>query len=66
MVRVYTDIDLDDIDDDDLVEEMNARGYKMRDSENDFTSEELDEISNTFASSQPGTVGYEIYLKAKK
>ena len=64
----YVNIDLSDFDDDDLIDELEGRDYKIIDSteEDQLTVDEITAILERFQMSLPGTVGYNIYEKLRK
>ena len=68
MAYVNIEIDLGEVDDDELCGELESRGYKVIDEEDDnqLTYEEITVILDKFQMSLPGTVGYEIYEKLRK
>jgi hypothetical protein len=65
---VTIEVDLGDIDDDDLCDELESRGYKIIDEEddNELTHDEITAILDKFQMSLPGTTGYDIYEKLRK
>jgi hypothetical protein len=69
MTYVTVDISLDCIDDDDLIDEIEHRGYRVEDDDytpGDLIPEEVDFILATFSTYAPGTMGYHIYEKLRK
>ena len=68
MAYVTIDIDLKEFDDDDLIDELEGRDYKIIDSteEDQLTVDEITAILERFQMSLPGTVGYDIYEKLRK
>jgi len=68
MAYVSLEIDLGDIDDDELCDELESRGYKVIDEEDDdqLTTDEITAILERFQMALPGTTGYEIYEKLRK
>jgi hypothetical protein len=69
MTYVTVDISLDCIDDDDLIDEIEHRGYRVEDDDHipgDLIPEEVDFILATFSTYAPGTMGYHIYEKLRK
>ncbi|MDA1317395.1 MAG: hypothetical protein O3B87_05245 [bacterium] len=71
MAQVYVkvEVDLDEFDDDDLIDEIESRGWLVREKEKEFldlTSDELDYIVDLVINCKPGTTGREIYDKLKK
>lgn len=65
---VTIEVDLGDLDTDDLCDELEGRGYKVIDEEDDdqLTEVEITAILDRFQMSLPGTIGYEIYEKLRK
>ena len=68
MAYVSLEIDLGDIDDDELCDELESRGYKVIDEEDDdqLTTDEITAILERFQMAIPGTTGYNIYEKLRK
>jgi hypothetical protein len=68
MAYVSLEIDLGDIDDDELCDELESRGYKVIDEEDDeqLTEDEITAILERFQMAVPGTTGYNIYEKLRK
>jgi hypothetical protein len=68
MAYVTIDIDLGEFDDDDLIDELEGRDYKIIDSteEDQLTVDEITAILERFQMSLPGSVGYNIYEKLRK
>jgi hypothetical protein len=70
MTYVTVDISLDCIDDDDLIDEIEHRGYRVVEDDDyppgDLIQEEVDFILATFSTYAPGTMGYHIYEKLRK
>ena len=66
----YVNIDLSDFDDDDLIDELEGRDYKVFDSEevadDKLTADEITAILERFQMSLPGTIGYDVYEKLRK
>ena len=69
-VNVDVNIDLDEFDDQELIDELEDRGWIVSDEKGkeilDLTSEELDYIVDLVINCKPGTTGHEIYDKLKK
>ena len=68
-VDVY--IDLNDFDDQELVDELEARGWfvgeeKGWEPSGDLTDDEITAVLEKFEYSFPGTLGHEIYEKLRK
>ena len=68
MAYVTIDIDLGEFDDDDLIDELEGRDYKIIDTadEDQLTTDEITAILERFQMSLPGTIGYDIYEKLRK
>ena len=71
MAYVEVDIDLDAFDDQDLIDELEERGWYVGPSKDwepmeDLTHDEITAILDKFQMSLPGTTGYEIYEKLRK
>jgi hypothetical protein len=70
MAYATIDISLREFDDDDLIDEIEDRGYRVVvDDEfvpGDLIPEEVDFILATFSTHAPGTMGYHIYEKMRK
>jgi hypothetical protein len=69
-IDVTVDVELDAFDDQDLIDELEGRGWVVGDEKDKtpltFDDEELDFIYEMTKDSKPGTPGYEIYLKVRK
>ena len=69
-VNVDVNIDLDEFDDQELIDELEDRGWIVSDEKGkeflDLTSDELDYIVDLVINCKPGTTGREIYDKLKK
>jgi hypothetical protein len=71
MAYVEVDVDLDSFDDQDLIDELEDRGWyvgpeKDWEPNQDLTEVEITAILERFQMSLPGTTGYEIYEKLRK
>lgn len=70
MANVYVNIDLSEFDDDDLIDELEGRDYKVLDPDevvdNQLTEEEIDDILSRYSWAVPGSLGYNIYEKLRK
>jgi hypothetical protein len=70
MTYVTVDISIDCIDDNDLIDEIEYRGYRVVEDDDytpgDLIPEEVDFILATFSTYAPGTMGYHIYEKLRK
>jgi len=66
----YVDVDLDEFDDQELIDELESRGWIVSDEKGkeflNFDDIELDFIYEMTRDSTPGSLGYEIYLKVRK
>ena len=69
-IDVTVDVDLDSFDDQDLIDELEDRGWTVSDEKGvsviNFDDEELDYIASLVYAAKPGTPGYEIYQKVRK
>jgi len=71
MAWINVEVDLNDFDDQDLIDELEERGWfvgeeKGWEPNEQLTDDELNIILETFSWRAPGTVGYEIYEKLRK
>ena len=70
MPYVEVDISLDSIYDDDLIDEIEHRGYRVVEDDEfapgDLIPEEVEFIVGTFSTYMPGTIGHSIYEKLRK
>ena len=70
MAYATVDISLDSIDDDDLIDEIEHRGYRVVEDDEftpgDLIPEEVEFIVGTFSTYIPGTIGHSIYEKMRK
>ena len=71
MPYIEVDVSLEDIDDQDLIDELEERGWYVgeeKDWEPDepLTQEEKDVIVDLLAGAKPGTIENEIYEKLRK
>lgn len=62
---VTVDVYLDHFDDDDLIEEIESRGYEIV-SQDALSAEEIQVILDLVARAKPGTIEYDIYEKLRK
>ena len=64
----YVEVKLDEFDDDDLIDELEDRGYEVDSMRNDaqLTEVEISDILEKYSWCVPGTLGYEIYEKLRK
>ena len=68
-VDVYVDDVINEADDQELIDELNRRGYtvsKGTTEQNDLTDDENTAILERFQMAVPGTTGYNIYEKLRK
>ena len=65
-VQLEVDVYTVDFSDDELIEELEGRGYNVQDYEDRLTSEEIEVIIDLVSSAKPGTIQYEIYEKLRK
>lgn len=67
-VNVYVDLDM--FDDQDLIDELEDRGWIVSEEKGkeflDLSDHELDLISDLVMYAKPGTLAYEVYLKVRK
>jgi hypothetical protein len=70
MAYATIEISLREFDDDDLIDEIEDRGYRVVEDDEyvpgELTSEEITVILDRFQMSLPGTIGYDIYEKLRK
>jgi hypothetical protein len=70
MPYVEVEISLDSIDDDELIDELEERGYRVVEDDEfapgDLIPEEVEFIVGTFSTYMPGTIGHSIYEKMRK
>jgi len=69
-IDVTVDVDLDSFDDQELIDELENRGWIVSDEKGkeilDFSDYEMDFIVDLVINCKPGTTGREIYEKLKK
>lgn len=70
-ITVDVDVDISEFDDDDLISELEDRGWyvgpeKDWEPNEELTEDEITAILDKFQTSLPGTTGYEIYEKLRK
>jgi hypothetical protein len=68
-INIDIDVNLDMFDDDDLIDEIESRGWhvsKDATKQNDLTDDEITAILERFQMAVPGTTGYNIYEKLRK
>lgn len=65
MAHVHVEVELDEFSDDDLIEELEARGYQVLD-EDSLTEEEKAYIRDLCSETWPGDIRYSIYEKLMK
>ena len=70
MARMMVDVNLCDFDDDDLIDELEVRGYRVVEDSvyvpEDLIQEEVEFIAGVFSTYMPGTIGHSIYEKLRK
>jgi hypothetical protein len=70
MAYTTIEISLRDIDDDDLIDEIEDRGYRVVEDDEytpeDLIPDEIDFIVGVFSTYMPGTIGHSIYEKLRK
>lgn len=71
MAYVEVEVDLDDFDDQELIDELEGRGWfvgpeKDWEPEEQLTDDEITAILERFQMAMPGTTGYNIYEKLRK
>ena len=74
MATIDVDIDiadyLDEVDNLDLIDELEARGFYVSEEEEDYleelTKEELDHLRDMVINGRPGSIEWSIYNKIKK
>jgi hypothetical protein len=70
MAYATIEISLREFDDDDLIDEIEDRGYRVVEDDEyapgDLISEEVQYILDTFANHTPGSMGHTIYEKLRK
>lgn len=64
MAYVHVEVNLDEFGDDDLIEELEYRGYNIGCL--DLTNEEFEAIVDMLMNAKFGTVEYDIYQKLRK
>lgn len=73
MATISVDVDLEDVfyelDDQDLIEELEGRGYAVTeelDEELNLSDEEMDTLIDMVINGKPGSIEYKIYEKLRK
>jgi len=70
MTYINIEIDLNDFDDNDLIDELEGRGYRVVEDSvyvpEDLIQEEIQFITDLFSTYAPGSMGYNIYEKMRK
>lgn len=70
MTYAMVEVSLDEFSDDDLIDELEERGYRVVEDDDyvpsDLTPEEVEYILSRFAPHHPGSMGYNIYEKLRK
>jgi hypothetical protein len=71
-ISVEIDVELKEFDDQELIDELEERGYRVVEDEDDdyvpedLIQEEIEFIVGMFSTYMPGTIGYNIYEKMRK
>lgn len=68
-MRVDVEIDMGQFEDQDLIDELEERGYRVLDDDtpaSELTLVEIDAIVELVENSKPGTIGHDIYDKLRK
>lgn len=72
-ITVDVDVYLDEFDDQELIDELEDRGWTVSDSKHQgviatelLTELEMEIVANAFKDCKPGTIGNEIYEKMRK
>ena len=71
-VNVDVDVEMTDFNDQDLVEELESRGWFVGPEKRweplfqELTNEEIDDILSKYSWAIPGTLGFDIYEKLRK
>jgi hypothetical protein len=71
-INVEIDVELKEFDDQELIDELEERGYRVVEDEDDdyvpedLIQEEIEFIVGMFSTYMPGTIGYNIYEKMRK
>lgn len=68
MAYIEVDVNLEDFEDQELIDELEERGYYVSEDEPEeqLTREEKDVILDFVYRSKPGTIAYNIYEKLRK
>ena len=70
MATMTVDVNLSDFIDEDLIDEIEDRGYRVVEDSvyvpEDLIQEEVEFIAGVFSTYAPGTMGYHIYEKMRK
>jgi hypothetical protein len=70
MAYATIEINLEEFNDDELIDELEERGYRVVEDSvyvpEDLIQEEIDFIVGTFSTYMPGTIGHSIYEKMRK
>ena len=68
MAYVSVEVSLEEFDDQELIDELEERGYYVGEDEPDeqLTEDEITAILERFQMAVPGTTGYNIYEKLRK
>ena len=69
-ISVEIDVELKEFDDQELIDELEERGYRVVEDSvyvpEDLIQEEIEFIVGMFSTYMPGTIGYNIYEKMRK
>ena len=69
-INVEIDVELEEFDDQELIDELEERGYRVVEDSvyvpEDLIQEEIEFIVGMFSTYMPGTIGYNIYEKMRK
>ena len=70
MAYATIEINLEEFNDDELIDELEVRGYRVVEDDEyvpeDLIPDEIDLITGVFSTYAPGTMGYHIYEKLRK
>lgn len=71
MASITVDVYLDEFDDQELIDELEGRGWYVGEEKGwepneELTEDEITAILDRFQMSIPGTIGYDIYEKLRK
>jgi hypothetical protein len=70
MAYATIEISLEEFNNDELIDELEERGYRVVEDDDyvpdDLIQEEVEFIAGVFSTYMPGTIGYNIYEKMRK